>query len=96
LPPVGLLMEPNKLNLHLTVELMIQRRRSPLGRFLPRLGPFVPRTAYFSAHQSEPATGLTAELLDSGYAALQKMHLKIVRRTLSFCDATSRASLVMS
>ena len=42
-------MEPNKLNLHLTVELMIQRRRSPLGRFLPRLGPFVPRTAFFPA-----------------------------------------------
>ncbi len=96
MPPVGLLMEPNKLNLHLTVELMIQRRRSPLGRFLPRLGPFVPRTAYFSAHQSEPATGLTAELFDSGYAALQKMRLIIVRRTLSFCDATSRASLVVS
>ena len=96
MPLVGLLMEPNKLNLHLTVELMIQRRRSPLGRFLPRLGPFVPRTAYFSAHQSEPATGLTAELFDLGHAALQKMHLKIVRRTLSFCDATSRAQLVMS
>ena len=60
MPPVGLLMEPNKLNLNVTVELMIQRRRSPLGRFLPRLGPFVPRTAYFSAHQSEPATGLAA------------------------------------
>ncbi len=60
MPPIGLLMAPNKLNLHLTVELMIQRRRSPLGRFLPRLGPFVPRTAYFSAHQSEPANGLTA------------------------------------
>jgi hypothetical protein len=55
-------MASNQLNLNPTVELMIQRRRSPLGRFLPRLGPFVPRTAFFSALEpdSKLARNLTA------------------------------------
>ena len=74
---------------------------SPLGRFLPRLGPFDLRTAFFHACLAScRALGLLPVCMslsaapDFGRAALQKTHLIMLRRTRSFCIATWRARLV--
>ena len=66
-------------------------RRSPLGRFLPRLGPFVARTAFFRVARNACRELFVYFVYVS--AALQNLHLKIVQCTLRFCGATSRARL---